>query len=358
MTSVDLANVSKYYGSVCAVKDVSLTVRPGSLTAILGPSGSGKSTMLSLVAGIALPTNGVISIAGRDVTYMPSAQRNVGLVFQSYALFPHLSVYENVAFPLRIRHLANHEIEREVEQALARVRLQAFRARRPGQLSGGQQQRVAIARAIAFKPSVLLLDEPLAALDRKLREEVRLELRRLQRDLGITTILVTHDQDEAMSMADEVVIMAEGRVQQVDAPQDAYRRPANNFVANFLGIANVFEGKLHRDAAGCGIQIDGGERIELTPEAGASAHAGRLRAMLRPEQISMVGSDAPCLVRARIDEVIFLGESVRYLLSTESGLGFTVQAANNRLVSREGELVGLRWDPRDVWLLPGRSAEH
>jgi ABC-type Fe3+/spermidine/putrescine transport system ATPase subunit len=314
--------------------------------------------MLSLIAGIALPSSGAISIAGRDVTYTPAAQRNVGLVFQSYALFPHLSVYENVAFPLRIRHVPQAEVAREVEQALERVRLQDFKSRRPGQLSGGQQQRVAIARAIAFKPSVLLLDEPLAALDRKLREEVRLELRRLQRELGITTILVTHDQDEAMSMADEVAIMAEGRVQQVDTPQQAYRQPANNFVANFLGIANVFEGRLQKDSAGCRIQIDGGERIELAAEAAASADPSRLRGMLRPEQISIVGSDAPGALRARIDEVIFLGESVRYLLSTQGGLGLTVQAANTRTVSREGELVGLQWDPRDVWVLPGRNAGH
>jgi putative spermidine/putrescine transport system ATP-binding protein len=337
---------------------VSLSVRPGSLTAILGPSGSGKSTMLSLIAGIAMPSNGSISIAGRDVTYVPSAQRNVGLVFQSYALFPHLSVYENVAFPLRIRRLSQAVIARQVDEALERVRLGDLKTRRPSQLSGGQQQRVAIARAIAFKPSVLLLDEPLAALDRKLREEVRLELRHLQRDLGITTVLVTHDQDEAMSMADEIVVMAQGSIQQIDTPRQAYRRPANNFVANFLGIANIFEGRLQSEGDKRHILIDGGERIAMSADAAADSGVGRVQGMLRPEQIWMTKTDAPGAVRARVDELIFLGESIRYLLTSEGGLSLTVQAANPKVAHQEGDLVGLLWDAGDVWVLPERNAGH
>ncbi len=355
MASVELQRISKYYGSVCALDTVSLSVRPASLTAILGPSGSGKSTMLSLIAGIADPSEGSIAIGGYDVTYAPAAQRNVGLVFQSYALFPHLSVYENVAFPLRIRHLPAATIARQAEEALERVRLIDLRSRKPAQLSGGQQQRVAIARAIAFKPSVLLLDEPLAALDRKLREEVRLELRHLQRDLGITTVLVTHDQDEAMSMADEVVIMADGRIQQIDAPQEAYRRPANDFVANFLGIANLFEGTVTTDGKATYLVLGTGERIAI----GAQASAGNtVRAMLRPEQIAVTDVEAPDALKVQIDEMIFLGESVRYLATTQGGFTFTVQISNPRRSLNTGDRVGLAWEPGDVWVLPHTNARH
>lgn len=358
MAAVSLQNVSKHYGEFRALDSVSISVKPGTLTAILGPSGSGKSTMLSLIAGISNPSKGSISIGGRDVTHAPAAQRNIGLVFQSYALFPHLSVYENVAFPLRIRHLPAGEIAAQVDEALTRVRLGELKSRKPNQLSGGQQQRVAIARAIAFKPSVLLLDEPLAALDRKLREQVRLELRQLQRELGITAILVTHDQDEAMSMADEIVILADGRIQQVDPPQTAYRRPANDFVANFLGTANLFDGTVAAEGDRSFIRLDTGDRIDIAPDAARRADGGKVRAMLRPEQITLTAADAPRAVRARIDELIFLGESVRYLATSEGGFTFTVQASNPRHSLREGEQVGLVWEPGDVWTLPRQQPRH
>ena len=216
---------------------------------VLGPSGSGKTTLLTLIAGLAGPSAGRIDIGGRDVTLLPAARRNVGLVFQSYALFPHMSVAANVAFPLSVRGLAAAEIERRVEDALRLVQLSGFERRKPSQLSGGQQQRVALARAFVFEPEILLLDEPLGALDRKLREQLQVELRQLQRSLGITTILVTHDQEEALSLSDRIVVLDQGRVQQIATPEDAYLRPANRFVADFLGTANLFEGVLQQDGA-------------------------------------------------------------------------------------------------------------
>ena len=250
MSTIDLIDVAKRYGPVTAVEDVQLHVDEGELVTVLGPSGSGKTTLLTMIAGLAGPSAGRIDIGGRDVTWLPAAKRNVGLVFQSYALFPHMSVHDNVAFPLSVRRLGRAEIDRRVAEALRLVRLAGFERRRPAQLSGGQQQRVALARAFVFEPEILLLDEPLGALDRKLREQLQVELRQLQRSLGITTILVTHDQEEALSLSDRIVVLDDGRVQQIGTPEDAYLKPRNRFVADFLGAANLFEGVLLRDGRG------------------------------------------------------------------------------------------------------------
>ena len=292
------------------------------------------------------------------MTYAPPAERNVGLVFQSYALFPHLTVFENVAFPLRIRRMAAAEISRKVEEALAQVHLGALKSRRPSQLSGGQQQRVAIARAIVFEPAVLLLDEPLAALDRKLREDVRIELRRLQRSLGITTVLVTHDQDEAMSMADRVAVMAEGRMQQIDPPQVAYRRPSNRFVANFLGIANLLEGELVADAQGHHIVLPGGELAACSLRAVAGIEAREVCGVLRPEQIVLGEAGPQSTLRARVEDVIFFGESVRYLLVSERGQKLVAHAANPRMTHARGSLVSVEWEPDDIWILRGDRSDR
>ena len=347
--SIQLTEVNKRYGSFDALKNISMQVRPGSLSSVLGPSGSGKTTMLSIVAGISPPTSGKIEIAGVDLTDAPAARRNVGLVFQSYALFPHLTVFENIAFPLRVRRRPDDVVKRLVAQALDRVRLGKFSRRKPSELSGGQQQRVAIARAIVFQPDVLLLDEPLAALDRKLREEVRIELRQLQRELGITTLLVTHDQDEALSMADEVIIMSEGRIQQVDAPEEAYHKPANEFVANFLGIANLFRGKVAEDSAPY-IELSGGDRIVV--DAGSLPSSRReVLGMLRPEQLTIVDADSAGALPVKVFERVFLGESTRYLMRTERGCTVTVNSGVKRKVAI-GDQVGLTWDPKGVWLLP------
>ncbi|HLT02244.1 MAG TPA: ABC transporter ATP-binding protein, partial [Geminicoccaceae bacterium] len=283
MSTIDLIDVAKRYGPVTAVEDVDLHVAEGELVTVLGPSGSGKTTLLTMIAGLASPSSGRIDIGGRDVTWLPAARRNVGLVFQSYALFPHMSVYDNVAFPLSVRGVGKAEIDRRVAEALRLVRLAGFERRRPAQLSGGQQQRVALARAFVFEPEILLLDEPLGALDRKLREQLQVELRQLQRSLGITTILVTHDQEEALSLSDRIVVLDEGRVQQIGTPEDAYLRPRNRFVADFLGTANLFEGVLVQGEHGWGIRLSDGEAI---PCAEPALPAGReVSAIVRPERV-------------------------------------------------------------------------
>jgi ABC-type Fe3+/spermidine/putrescine transport system ATPase subunit len=241
VTAVRLENLTKLYGETAAVDGVSLEVGEGEFLVLLGPSGCGKTTTLRLVAGFVEATRGAIRLGGRDVTRVPPHRRNIGLVFQNYALFPHLSVFENVAFGLRRRRVAEPEVAVRVRRALGLVRLEGFETRLPRELSGGQQQRVAIARAVAIEPDVLLLDEPLSNLDAKLRLEVRSELRRLQKTLTITTIMVTHDQDEAMAVADRLAVMDGGRIQQVGAPAEVYRSPANRFVASFIGRGNFME---------------------------------------------------------------------------------------------------------------------
>ena len=242
MTTVRLERITKTFGEVAAVDDLSLTVEDGEFLVLLGPSGCGKTTTLRIIAGFLEATMGAIRLGDRDVTREPPYRRNIGFVFQNYALFPHLTVAENVAFGLRRRKIAEAQIGRRVKDALALVKLDALGARRPRELSGGQQQRVAIARALVIEPDVLLLDEPLSNLDARLRHDVRQELRRLQKLSGITTVMVTHDQDEAMSVGDRLVVMNGGRVQQVGSPQALYREPANRFVASFIGRGNFLTG--------------------------------------------------------------------------------------------------------------------
>ena len=239
---VRLTGVSRHYGENRAVDDVSLALAGGAFLTILGPSGCGKTTLLRMIAGFVAPTAGRIEIHGQPVAALPPWRRRIGMVFQKLALFPHLTAFENVAYPLRMRGFAQHEIAPRVERYLGLVRLSGLGYRRPHELSGGQQQRVAIARALVFEPDLLLLDEPLAALDRKLREEMQLEFRRIQRELGVTTINVTHDQREALIMSDRVLVMDHGCVQQLDTPQETYARPATSFVAGFLGLTNFMRG--------------------------------------------------------------------------------------------------------------------
>ncbi|MCC6719596.1 MAG: ABC transporter ATP-binding protein [Acetobacteraceae bacterium] len=315
MTDIRLEAISKHYGAVRAADSVDLAVAQGEFVTILGPSGSGKTTLLSLIAGLSQPSAGRILIGGRDVTASPPQQRNVGLVFQSYALFPHMSVFDNVAFPLRVRNTTADVVGDRVMAALELVQLHGMAQRRPAQLSGGQQQRVALARAFVFEPDILLLDEPLGALDRKLREELQVELKQLQRRLGVTTILVTHDQEEALSLSDRVMVLDGGQVQQIAAPQEAYLRPANRFVADFLGIANF-------------IALPDGRE-----------------AVVRPERIRLEASGGRDAIVA---EAVYLGQIIRYHLT--AGEDKFVAAAP--FVGRPhaiGDHVSLTWDAADVW---------
>jgi putative spermidine/putrescine transport system ATP-binding protein len=348
MSTIDLMGVSKRYGPVAALEDLDLRVADGELVTILGPSGSGKTTLLTLIAGLSSPSAGRIDIGGRDVTHLPAAKRNVGLVFQSYALFPHMSVADNVAFPLSVRGNGKAETQRKVEGALRLVQLSGFERRRPSQLSGGQQQRVALARAFVFEPEILLLDEPLGALDRKLREQLQVELRQLQRSLGITTILVTHDQEEALSLSDRIVVLDQGRVQQIATPEEAYLRPANRFVADFLGTANLFEGVVQRNGAGWCLRLEDGAAIECGDPGVPAGHAAA--AIVRPERVMLEpvgGAGLP----ATVSDVIYLGQSLRYHLDLA---GRTVVATSTDRGARfsAGAPVRLTWRPDDVWVIP------
>ncbi|PSJ54208.1 ABC transporter ATP-binding protein [Kumtagia ephedrae] len=347
MTNVRFTHVTKAYGPLRAIDDVSISVKSGEFTTVLGPSGSGKTTMLSLIAGITRPTSGRIDLGDREITFVPAAERNIGLVFQSYALFPHMSIFDNVAFPLRVRGMGAAELSRRVGEALRLVRLEGLRQRKPHQLSGGQQQRVALARAIVFEPAILLLDEPLAALDRKLREEVRLEIRELQRKLGITTIMVTHDQEEALSLSDQVVLLSKGRVEQVGAPDEIYHRPSTRFAADFLGMANFIEGSYHEGH----IVSPDGERFPCAPTN--IAHGARVCGLLRPEDIRAGGEGGH--LAGIVRDVVFLGETVRYLIELKSGRRLTANVAGARGRHVAGAGVSLSWDPKRVWILPDNS---
>jgi putative spermidine/putrescine transport system ATP-binding protein len=279
MASLDIEQLVKRYGDFYAVRDVSLRVADGEFLVLLGPSGCGKTTTLRMVAGFIEPTSGMVRLGGGDVTLLPPWRRNAGMVFQSYALFPHLTVAQNVAFGLEMRKLPRADIERRVEETLALVRLAGYGARLPRQLSGGQQQRVALARALAIRPDVLLLDEPLSNLDAKLRQEVRVEIRELQRQMGLTTVMVTHDQEEALTMADRLVVMNEGSVRQVGSQRDLYERPADRFVAGFVGRSTFLDGAV--EAAGR-FRTDGGLSL-----ACRDGKAGRAVLSLRPERIEI-----------------------------------------------------------------------
>lgn len=323
MAGVQLIDVRKTYGDFVALESTSLEVRDGELLVLLGPSGCGKTTTLRMIAGFTEATSGTIRIGEDDVTHVPVYRRNVGVVFQNYALFPHLSVFENVAFGLRRRKRPADEIRRKVEEVLQLVRMDHLAQRYPRQLSGGQQQRVSIARALAIEPDVLLLDEPLSNLDAKLRLEVRREIRRLQRTLGITTILVTHDQDEAMSVGDRLVVMNQGAIQQIGTPREIYCRPVNDFVAGFIGSANFLEGHVSSDDDKV-LRMPSG--LALAVDFGHGTH----RVIVRPEAIWLSAEGTPGMHAARIEEITYLGPTLDVLTRLDSGDELLVRLDSSR----------------------------
>ncbi|MEH1165599.1 ABC transporter ATP-binding protein [Micromonospora sp. CPCC 205539] len=356
-----LANLTKRFGIVTAVDDLSLTVPQGSFFALLGASGCGKTTTLRMIAGLEEPTSGQVLLGDRDIARLRPYKRPVNTVFQSYALFPHLSIFENVAFGLRRRGIRS--VDDEVLRMLSLVQLDGYGNRRPAQLSGGQQQRVALARALINQPQVLLLDEPLGALDLKLRRQMQIELKRIQTEVGITFVHVTHDQEEAMTMADTVAVMNAGRIEQQGAPADIYEYPATAFVASFLGQSNL----LAADATGAG----GGEVSVTAHGARFSVPVGRARADrgpvhlgVRPEKLHLVGSaDQVPVGRQHVTGVItdasYVGVSTQYLLRTGWGTELSVFAANSGTAAQlpvGGEAVAY-WDPRHAFLLPREPGE-
>jgi putative spermidine/putrescine transport system ATP-binding protein len=310
MAFLDIDSLRKTFGAQNVVEDFDLKVGRGEFVSFLGPSGCGKTTTLRMVAGFEVPSSGTVRIDGRDVTGLRPNQRNVGMVFQSYALFPNMTVAENVGFGLKVAGRPRSEMSSRVAEMLALVKLPGLSGRYPYQLSGGQQQRVALARALAVRPQVLLLDEPLSALDAKIRVSLRDEIKAVQRELGITTIYVTHDQEEALSMSDRIVVMNEGRIEQIGTPFEIYNRPRTRFVASFVGTLNILRGRV-TDASAGRIGIDGQEVVAARGVAGAQA--GDVRSLaLRPEAIALDGSGGGRnRLSGTIEEVSFLGSVVR-----------------------------------------------
>jgi iron(III) transport system ATP-binding protein len=311
--SVEARNIQLSYGATPVLRDITLSVAPGEFFALLGPSGSGKSTLLRLIAGFNQQQSGTLHIGGRDVTGTPPWKRNVGMVFQNYALWPHMTVAENVAFGLQERRLPRDEVRRRGEAALEMVGLTGYGARRPNQLSGGQQQRVALARTLAIEPQVLLLDEPLSNLDAKLRVQMRRELIRLHRRLGITTIFVTHDQEEAMTICDRIAVLDQGVIQQIGSPLELFDRPVNRFVAQFVGSVNLYEGAIRRAADGWVFSSPDLGECSL-PASSATAESARAEIAFRPHAVSLdaaPGGEALAL-EGVVEAFEFLGEFVRY----------------------------------------------
>ncbi len=340
---VRLERVAKRFGAITALAEISLAIPPGALVTLLGPSGCGKTTTLRIVAGLEQPSGGRVFIGDREVTGLPASARNVTMMFQSYALFPHLSVFENVAYGLRVQRRPAAEVRRRVEAALELVGLPGFGARPPGQLSGGQQQRVALARAIVMEPEVLLFDEPLSNLDAKLRKRVRGELRHLQRRLGITSLYVTHDQAEALAMSDTIVVMNHGRVEQVGTPVELYRRPASRFVADFVGEANLLPAT-----------YDGDRVVRVAGHAFAYAQpgvpAGPVTLMARPEAVRLHPDGGG--LKGRVTNAFYVGAAAEYAVETDAGLVTVLDPDPRGELLAEASPVGLVFLEHGLYLLP------
>ena len=354
---VELRGVSKRFGDVTAVAGVDLRVEPGEFLTLLGPSGCGKTTILRMISGFETPTAGAVLLDGRDVTALPPYRRDVNQVFQSYALFPHLSVRGNVEFGLRMKRVPRHERDRRVDEAVALVSLSGLESRKPEQLSGGQKQRVALARALVCQPRVLLLDEPLAALDAKLRRAMQIELKRLQSRVGITFIFVTHDQEEALVMSDRIAVMNHGRVEQIARAAEIYHKPATAFVADFLGQANVLEAQVvSTDSLGAELIVQGMLRLRVPlaalPENGKVGFVS-----IRPERVRLTrdGSAGGNCVPGRIRESVFRGASSQLIIDTELSRPLAALRTNESSDDVQwpvGERVFCDIDPQDLVVLP------
>jgi spermidine/putrescine transport system ATP-binding protein len=355
----ELQNVTKRFGEVVAVDSVSLSVLQGEFLTLLGPSGCGKTTLLRMLAGFETPDAGRVLLGGKDVTEVPPYRRDVTTVFQHYALFPHMNVFENVAFGLERRGLSHEETASRSASALEMVRMSGLELRQPSELSGGQQQRVALARALVLEPRVLLLDEPLAALDLKLRKEMQLELKELQRRLGISFIYVTHDQEEALTMSDRIAVMNSGHIEQLGRAEEIYERPATEFVAGFIGVSNILEGTVESvDQQRSVIEI-GGSRIHANAVVanGIGLKPGQgLRLLVRPEKIRISADTSEQALPGKIESAVYLGESTQWRLSLVDGQAITVLEQNTHPFksarSRIGEKVFVSWDPESAVILP------
>ncbi len=347
-----IEGVSKHFGTVKAVDGVTLSVRAGEFLSLVGPSGSGKTTLLMMIAGFDEPTGGRFVVGGRDITLVPPHKRDIGMVFQKYALFPHLTAAQNIAFPLRMRGVSRAERDRRARRALDMVKLPVHADRYPAQLSGGQQQRVALARALVFDPQVILMDEPLGALDKKLRQQMQLEIKELQQRLGATVIFVTHDQEEALTMSDRVAVMSDGRVEQVGSPRALYEGPASVFVADFLGNMNFFRGNLDQATGeGCRISV-GGVAMGAQPTAGMAAQPGTpVRVAVRPERLIVCRRESGSTgIPGRIRQQVFNGASLTVVIDIADGTTVQAVADSRSAVAefRPGDSVAVDWTAADA----------
>jgi spermidine/putrescine transport system ATP-binding protein len=361
---IALDAVSKHYGDFVAVHEASLEIRRGEFFSLLGPSGCGKTTLLRMIAGFEDPTSGVLRLDGRDVGGVPPYRRNVNTVFQSYALFPHLSVFDNVAFGPRLRSQERSALERRVREMLDRVRLGDFATRKPSQLSGGQRQRVALARALVNGPSALLLDEPLSALDLELRRQMQLELKRIQRDVGITFVFVTHDQEEALTMSDRIAVMRAGRLEQVGAPEALYDAPASPFVARFLGNANLIAVTVERlGEDGATVVLPGGRRCEVATAGRAFQPGEDALLMIRPERLELAAHEPlPGLTGLPVTctDLVFQGPVRRCALRDPAGgeLIDYLEAPRHAPEVVPGAALWVSWEPAAARLLPAEPANR
>lgn len=346
---IEVRSLVKRFGLITAVDDLSFVAEPGGFLTLLGPSGSGKTTTLNIIAGFESADAGEILLDSQSISSVPTYKRNIGVVFQNYALFPHLTVAQNIAYPLRMRRMKSSEIQGRVSRALEMVRLGGYQNRYPRQLSGGQQQRVAIARAIVFNPPLLLMDEPLGALDKKLREQMQIEIKRIQGRLGITVIYVTHDQEEALILSDKIVILNEGRLQQMGPPREIYDMPRNRFVADFIGETNITHGELRDHNGGLLLELpELGARLELPPEEPVSR--GRILVSIRPEMLWLESGNpeqpGPC---GRIEEIIYVGESTKYLVRIlEKEVVVRQPRRTDPGGYRKGDRVQVLFNPQDL----------
>ena len=347
---LELKHIDKRFDNLEVLSDLSLTVGKGELCCLLGPSGCGKTTTLNIINGLIEPDGGKVWLGGQDITRLPPQRRNLGMVFQNYALFPHLNVYDNIAYGLRRRQWSRQRIQPKVEQSLDLVRLGGYEGRRVHELSGGQQQRIALARALVIEPALLLLDEPLSNLDARLRADMRDEIRRIQRMLDVTTIYVTHDQEEAMSIADRIMVMNQGVIEQVGSPREIYERPVTRFVADFIGQVNFLHGMISGDRLlllGRQFPLPPGERLE-----------GRVICAIRPERLR-VDESGPGLLQAEVEEVNYFGSVVRYRVGIkgveDAVVTLNVEVAGPQASHQPGDGVALGFQLEDLYIFPDET---
>ncbi len=349
---VRFVDVQKSYdGEILVIKSLNLDIVHGEFLTMLGPSGSGKTTCLLMLAGFEPPTHGDIILDGTSINKVPPHKRGIGMVFQNYALFPHMTVAENLAFPLEVRRMGKAEVERKVQRALDMVQLGGFENRRPAQLSGGQQQRVAVARALVFDPKLVLMDEPLGALDRQLREQMQYEIKHIHQDLGVTIVYVTHDQAEALTMSNRIAVFNDGVIQQLATPDTLYEEPGNAFVAQFIGENNKLLGTVKRiNATSCTVEVDGGDIIEAKA-VNVSAAGERTTLSLRPERVRIDPPDGalPNVFDGRVEELIYLGDHIRARVSACGNDEFIVKVPNasGHPPLRAGEAIKVGWTVDD-----------